>query len=38
MTLQWPGKVELDAAFDKLGLPPDFDKNGRLKANFVSTP
>ncbi len=27
MTLQWPGKVELDAAFDKLGLPPDFDKN-----------
>ena len=27
MILQETGKAELDAAFDKLGLPPDFDKN-----------
>ena len=27
MILQWLGKVELDAAFDKLGLPPDSGNN-----------
>lgn len=27
MILQWLGKVELEAAFDKPGLPPDSGKN-----------
>ena len=27
MILQETGKAELDSAFDKLGLPPNFGKN-----------